>query len=65
MPRAVFTLDMTPLTLNLSPETVISALLNLANWLDSATGSGVLATKIPLINKSVGEILVRPCASSI
>ncbi len=53
----VFTLDMAPLTLNLSPETVISALLGLANWLDSATGSGVLATKIPLINKSVGEVL--------
>ncbi len=53
----VFAVDMSPLTLNLSAESIINALIGLASWLDNATGSTALSTKIPLINKNIGEIL--------
>ncbi|MEQ1826133.1 MAG: hypothetical protein ABL921_09305, partial [Pirellula sp.] len=60
----VFTVDMAPMTLNLSGEALIQGLLAVAEWLDSAvnfqdTVSDIklLGTKIPLLDKTVGELL--------
>ena len=52
-----FTVDMSPLALNLSAESIINGLISLASWLDNATGSTALDAKVPLVNKTVGEIL--------
>ncbi len=53
-----FTVDMAPLALNLSGEMIVQGLLQVAEWLDDAINLDNV--KIPLINKSVGEILASP-----
>ncbi len=60
----VFTLNVAPLLLNLSSEAVVSGLLGLATWLNNATGSSALSTKIPLLNKTVGELLSKQAEPS-
>ncbi|MCC6511795.1 MAG: hypothetical protein IT423_22025, partial [Pirellulaceae bacterium] len=52
-----FTPNMGSLELSLSSDIVVGALVKLAEWLDSASGSSLLATKIPLVNKTIGEVL--------
>ena len=52
--------DLAPLMLNFSSQALIEGLLDLATWLNSATNSTALSTKIPLLNKSVGEVLSTP-----
>jgi len=60
----LLTLDMAPLTLNLSTQSLIEGLFAIADWLnfsvnfqDSPSAMKLLGTKIPLLDKSVGEVL--------
>ncbi len=52
--------NLAPLFLNLSSEAIISGLLNFATWLNNATNSVALNQKIPLLNKTVGQLLATP-----
>ncbi|MEQ1827789.1 MAG: hypothetical protein ABL921_17650, partial [Pirellula sp.] len=49
--------NLAPLLLNLSSEAIVDGLIKFASWLNNATGSDALTVKIPLLNKTVGEIL--------
>ncbi len=52
--------NLAPLFLNLSSEAIVDGLLQFASWLNDATGSDALNIKIPLLNKTVGELLSTP-----
>jgi hypothetical protein len=43
--------------LNVSTEDLINGLTALADRLDASAGQGLMATKIPLVDKTLGEIL--------
>ncbi|MCA9086152.1 MAG: hypothetical protein KDA81_18975, partial [Planctomycetaceae bacterium] len=55
-----FNVDLAPLLLNLSAEHVVGGLLQLADSLDDVIGSDSLDQPIPLINKSLHELLTSP-----
>ncbi|MCA9125996.1 MAG: DNRLRE domain-containing protein, partial [Planctomycetales bacterium] len=60
----IFIGDLTQFAFDLSAENVVDGLFALAQWLDDALLQGELSsTKIPLINKSVGELLSTPAES--
>ncbi|MEZ6089227.1 MAG: hypothetical protein R3C05_14590 [Pirellulaceae bacterium] len=55
-----FTIDLAPLALNFSAEHVVDSLIDLASKLATSTDSEALGTPIPLLNKTVGELLTSP-----
>ena len=59
-PAPEFTIDLQPLIMNLSAEHVVDGLLALASWLDEVTETDAMNVTIPLVNKTVGEILSAP-----
>ncbi len=54
------TLNVEPLLLNLSASALLEGLKSVATWLSQASNHSSLADKIPMLDKSLGEILSTP-----
>ncbi|WP_372894369.1 LEPR-XLL domain-containing protein, partial [Stieleria sp.] len=60
-PAPAINVDFTSFVSSLSAENIVNGLFELAEWLDEAVLNGDLgSTNIPLINKSVGDLLSSP-----